>query len=166
MTRRVINLDDLEYREWSHGRSFAGRMGEISEAIGAEKLGYNLTVVPAGKRAFPFHCHHAMEEMFFILEGEGEIRIGDEILPLRAGDVVCCPTGGPESAHQIVNTQDEGDLRYLAVSNMSYPDICQYPDSDKTLVSHRWQDDTGEPRTLRRILSGDQGQIDYWSGED
>jgi uncharacterized cupin superfamily protein len=166
MTRRIINIEELEYREWHHGRSFSGRMGEIGEAIGAEKLGYNLTVVPAGKRAFPFHCHHAIEEMFFILEGEGEIRMGEETLTLRTGDVVCCPTGGPETAHQIVNTMDQGDLKYLAVSSMAYPDICQYPDSDKTLLSHRWQDATGESHTLRRILSADQGQVDYWSGED
>jgi uncharacterized cupin superfamily protein len=104
--------------------------------------------------------------MFFILEGEGEIRVGEETLALRTGDVVCCPTGGPETAHQIVNTMDQGDLKYLAVSSMAYPDICQYPDSDKTLLSHRWRDATGESRTLRRILGADQGQVDYWSGED
>jgi uncharacterized cupin superfamily protein len=166
VTRRIINLDDLEFREWQHGRSFAGKMGEIGEVLGSKKLGYNLTVVPPGKRAFPFHCHHVVEEMFFVLEGEGEIRMGDETLPLRAGDVVCCPTGGAETAHQIVNTMTKGDLRYLAVSSMAFPDVCEYPDSGKTLLHHEWRDDSGKPRTLRRILSEDQGQIEYWAGED
>ena len=73
--KTMINLDELEFHEWSSGDSFGGRMGEIALAVGASKLGYNLTVVPAGKRAFPLHNHHAVEEMFLILEGEGEIRI-------------------------------------------------------------------------------------------
>ena len=167
MKKKILNLDELtEFREWSHGNSFSGRMGEISEVLGAEKLGYNLTIVPPGKRAFPMHCHHVIEEMFFILEGEGEIRMGDETLPLRSGDVICCPAGGPETAHQIVNTSADHDLRYLAVSTMQFPDICQYPDSGKTLVSHQWTDPSGESRRLRRILSEEQGHVDYWAGED
>ena len=52
-------------------------MGFISRKIGARKLGYNLTGVPPGKRAFPFHNHQVNEEMFFVLAGSGEIRIGD-----------------------------------------------------------------------------------------
>ncbi len=27
-TRRIINLDELEFHEWSSGERFAGRMGE------------------------------------------------------------------------------------------------------------------------------------------
>lgn len=164
--KSIINLDELEFHEWSNGERFAGRMGEIGQAVGAGKLGYNLTVVPAGKRAFPMHNHHAIEEMFFILEGEGEIRIGDERQPVCPGDVIACPTGGPETAHQIINTMDEGDLKYLAVSSVSYPDVCQYPDSGKTLVSQRWHGADGKENTLRFILGEGEGQVDYWEGEE
>lgn len=162
----IINLANLEFHHWQHGDRFEGRMGEIATEIGAEKLGYNLTVVPAGKRAFPFHCHHVIEEMFFVLEGEGEIRIGDSVFPIRDGDVVSCPAGGPETAHQIINTMESGDLKYLAVSNNRFPDICQYPDSGKKLVSHRWHasDGSGEEQ-LRLILRAEDGQTDYWEDE-
>jgi uncharacterized cupin superfamily protein len=162
----IININDLKFHEWSNGERFAGRMGEIGEAVGASKLGYNLTIVPAGKRAFPMHCHHANEEMFFVLEGFGEIRIGDERHPLSPGDVINCPVGGPETAHQIINTMDEGELKYLAVSTSLYPEICQYPDSGKTLVSHLWQaDDGAKEETLRIIIRDGEGQTDYWEGE-
>jgi uncharacterized cupin superfamily protein len=164
--KTIINLDDIEYHEWSNGDRFAGRMGEIAQAVGASKLGYNLTVVPAGKRAFPMHNHHATEEMFYILEGKGEIRIGDERHPIRPGDVISCPTGGPETAHQIINTMDQGDLKYLAVSNVSYPDVCQYPDSGKTLVSHRWNTGGEKDNKLRLILREGEGEVDYWEGEE
>jgi uncharacterized cupin superfamily protein len=44
--------------------------------------------------------------MFFIVKGTGTLRYGDETRKVRAGDVICCPTGGPETAHQIVNDSD------------------------------------------------------------
>ena len=50
---------------------------KISDHIGAKKLGYNQTVLPPGKAQCPFHCHHGEEEMFLIIEGEGELGFGD-----------------------------------------------------------------------------------------
>jgi uncharacterized cupin superfamily protein len=42
--------------------------------------------------------------------------------------VVACPTGGPEVAHQIINT-GVADLRYLALSTQVAVEICEYPDT-------------------------------------
>jgi len=105
-------------------------MGMVGMTLGSQKLGYNVTVVPAGKRAFPLHNHHVNEEMFFILEGSGEVRIGAETFPIKKGDFICCPPGGKELAHQIINTSN-AELRYLAVSTKQTPEIAEYPDSGK-----------------------------------
>src|ERR1700687_314019 len=113
-----------------HGERCAARLAPIGSKLGAKKLGYNITVVEAGKRAFPFHHHHANEEMFFILEGTGTLRFGKEEYRVRAGDVIACPPGGPEVAHQLVNTGTT-ELKYLAVSTLIDTDIWQYPDSGK-----------------------------------
>jgi uncharacterized cupin superfamily protein len=51
--------------------------GFINNLIGGKQLGYNITSIPKGKRAFPFHNHQVNEEMFLVLAGHGEIRIGD-----------------------------------------------------------------------------------------
>lgn len=131
MPRPVINLADLDkHRDLQHGERFGAKVFPVSPLVGAKKLGYNLTVVAPGKRAFPFHNHHANEEMFFILEGEGQLRYGAEVHEVRAGDVIACVAGGPEHAHQLVNTGSV-DLRYLAVSTNIDTDIFQYPDSGK-----------------------------------
>ena len=68
--------------------------------------------------------------MFLVLEGEGELRFGDQRHRIRRHDVIACPTGGAEVAHQIVNTGTV-PLRYLAVSNLSPVEVCEYPDSGK-----------------------------------
>ena len=74
MNGPVVNLDQLDFtRDLSHGDKFEARIAPIGIRLGALKLGYNVTAVPPGKRAFPFHNHHANEEMFFVLEGEGQV---------------------------------------------------------------------------------------------
>lgn len=169
----IINLADLEIRSVGAERAPHGdgadkydiRWAEIASRIGARKLGYNLTVVAPGKRNCPFHSHHAEEEMLFILEGSGELRYGNDRVPLRAGDVIACPTGGPESAHQIINTGDT-EMRYLSVSTLAPIEICEYPDSGKFGVyGGDLPDDENGRRTRFRHLARHEDARDYWEGE-
>lgn len=154
-----MNLDDVEFDDIEDNGYFTSRRGQISDRIGAQKLGYNLTVLPPGKAQCPFHSHHGEEEMFFILQGEGELRFGDQRYPIRAHDVIACPTGGPEVAHQIINT-GTSDLRYLALSNLVELEACQYPDSNKVLV-------VAGPRGQRglRGMFRAENTVDYYDRE-
>lgn len=144
---------------------FEGSRGEIAMRLGAQKLGYNITAVPPGKRAFPFHSHRINEEMFFILEGEGELRLGAERHPVKQGDFIACPPGGPETAHQLVNTSKDKELRYLAVSTRISPEICDYPDSGKFAILAEFPPTAdGKPQGLR-FVSRTNLSLDYWEGE-
>jgi len=172
MAGPIINLDDLEFTPFGHGapampgagepdEKFAAQLGQIGRRIGAKDLGCNLTVVAPGKRAFPFHNHRANEEMFVVLAGAGEIRIGDATHAIREGDVIACPAGGPETAHQIVNTS-ESELRYLAISTQRAPEVAEYPDSGKFAV--QTGPGPGEAAPLRFV--GREGESrEYWDGE-
>lgn len=172
MKRPVINIADVKLMPRPEAMAATGpaaerfdaRMGMIAPLIGAQKLGYNLTAVPPGKRAFPFHNHHVNEEMFFVIEGEGEVRIGEAVYPIRTGDIIACPPGGREAAHQIVNT-GSSELKYLAVSTKQSPEVAEYPDSDKFGVLAEFSaDPDGQPRTFR-FVGRETGSIDYWDGE-
>ena len=155
----VINLDDLELESTDPLGPFEQTYGVISANIGARRLGYNLTITPPGKRACPFHNHHVNEEMFFVLEGEGLLRFGDKEYPLRKHDVIACPPGKRELAHQIINT-GETDLKYLAVSTMDLQEVAEYPDSDKVGVF------VGEYGKMDLRLMFKAGQsVDYNEGE-
>ena len=162
----VINLDDLTYQPFGNGGAFEAQIADIGWKIGAVKLGYNVTLVPPGKAAFPFHSHTVNEEMFVILSGSGELRLGDRRYPLRAGDVVACPPGGPETAHQIRNTGSD-DLRYLAIATARYPEIAEYPDSGKFGAVHRVPGPPGEPGTrVFRHIGRPENAVEYWDGEE
>jgi uncharacterized cupin superfamily protein len=143
---------------------YEARMGYVSRRIGAQKLGYNVTAVPPGKRAFPFHNHRDNEEMFLVLAGAGEVRIGRDTHPIRTGDIIACPAGGPEAAHQIVNTGSE-ELRYLAVSTNSSPDIAEYPDTGRFgLLADFGQDPDGQKRMMM-FVGRESDSLSYWDGE-
>ena len=156
MAKPIINLDEVEFDDIEENGRYTSKRARFSDGIGARRLGYNLTVLPPGKVQCPFHNHRAEEEMFLILEGEGELRFGAERFPLRPLDVIACPAGGPEVAHQIINTGTV-PMRYLALSNRTELDICEYPDSGKLGVN-------ADPAGLHRILRRD-ATLDYYDGE-
>lgn len=171
MHPRVLNLADAEWHSVGPERAPRGenaakydlRWAGIASRIGARKLGYNLTVVAPGKRNCPFHSHSEEEEMFFILEGDGELRYGNTRHALRAGDVIACPTGGPETAHQIINTGNV-EMRYLAVSTLAPIEICEYPDSGKFGVYEDLPDAEGNGTRFRHLAPREDAR-DYWEGE-
>lgn len=143
---------------------YDARMGMIASQLGAQKLGYNITAIPPGKRAFPFHNHHVNEEMFFVLEGTGEVRIGEAVYPIRPGDIIACPAGGKETAHQIINN-GSAELKYLAVSTKLSPEIGEYPDSGKFGVLAEYPAGADNKPRGFRFIGRTEKSGDYWEGE-
>jgi uncharacterized cupin superfamily protein len=168
MSGPVINIGDLPLDPLppelaptgDAAERYAPRIARPGRVIGATQLGYSVIALAPGKRAFPFHNHRVNEEMFFVLEGTGEARIGDARYPLRPGDVIACPAGGRETAHQIANTGDT-ELRYLAVSTQQSPDVVEYPHTDRYAVLVAEKADTPGLRAIGRT----RDSLDYWSGE-
>ena len=162
MDKPVVNINEVEFkpRTTEAPERFAASFARIAPLVGAKQLGYNITAVPPGKSASPFHSHWVNEEMFLVLQGTGQARIGEDTYPLRAGDIVACPAGGHETAHQITNTGDE-ELRYLAVSTMRAPEVWEYPESGKFGVI----DEYGAGTSFFRFFRTDAG-VDYWDGEE
>ena len=163
-TKPVLNIDDVDLMDFgSPNGKFKAKLGRMGPAIGAEKLGAMLTIVEPGKRAFPFHNHHAIEEMFYVIEGGGEYRFGENSYPIKKGDLLSAPTGGVDRAHQIINTGNE-TLKYLSFSTMETVDAVEYPDSDKFLVFAS-KDGTPQNARMQRIGRNDQ-TAGYFDGED
>jgi uncharacterized cupin superfamily protein len=153
----VVNALAVPYQDYSDA---TGRFGsgsrEIGEAAGAQRLGYNLTLVKPGARSNPFHFHHAEEEAFYVLEGHATLRQGtedgdEELVPVGPGDIVAFPAA-TGIAHQFVN-DGESPFVYLAISTIEPLDVCEYPDSDKVNV-----------RSTRLIVRRSP-RLDYLDGE-
>lgn len=118
--------------EWDVEQSepgFGWKRMRLAERLGGEKLGASVYELPPGERAFPYHVHHANEELLIVLDGEVTVRRegGEEVL--RPGDAALFPAGR-DGAHQAIN-RSERPVRFLMVSTMIHPEVLEYPDSKK-----------------------------------
>ena len=159
----VIHLSDVPADRVSvpEDSPFGALRQRVGARIGAEKLGYSFFNVSPGKAAFPHHTHAANEEMIYIIDGAGALRFGKEELAVSAGTVIACPAGA-EYPHQLINTSDR-ELRYLVVSTMEYPDICEYPDSNKIGVYATTA--VGQRVGFRALYVKDKN-VGYYENED
>jgi uncharacterized cupin superfamily protein len=159
----VVNENDLDWLEQSHGEKFSLRRKSLSRAIDGEKLGCSLYEVPPGKIAYPYHYHSADEECIYVLEGNGTLRMDGEKIEISKGDYIIFPSG--RMPHQIINSSDTV-LRYLCFSTMIEPDVVVCPDSNKIgIFVGSAPGGSKESRTLHKYLRGD-AEVDYWDGED
>jgi uncharacterized cupin superfamily protein len=154
----IRNVNDVPLKRLLREPLYDSQSARLAPGTAARKLGASFDILAPGKCSCPYHLHHAQEEMFIVLEGSGTLRVAGEMLPLRSGDVIFIPPG-PEYPHQIINTSD-APLRYLSISTMETPEICEYPDSGKYLAEGSLHSSTPFEVIDRRAQS-----LDYWDGE-
>ena len=160
----VVNAEEIEWALESAPDGSAPRQRKkLAAAAGGKRIGASLYRVAPGAKPWPRHAHLANEEAVFVLAGEGEIKIGERSIPLRAGDYVALPAGA-SNAHQIRNPS-QSELVFLCVSTMQAPDIVVYPDSAKVgLFAGAAPGGSPQQLTLRKFLALG-GEVDYWEGE-
>ena len=154
----IRNFDEAPRTALLREPHYDSEGARLARGTAARKLGASVDVLAPGKRGCPYHLHHAQEEMFIVLEGHGTLRVAGEMLPLKPGDVVFIPAG-PEYPHQIINSSD-APLKYLSISTMETPEICEYPDSGKYLAEGSLDKSAPFDVIQRRGES-----LDYWHGE-
>lgn len=157
----VKHIDEVDWISQSHGERIVMNRKPLAWAAGGQKLGCSYYRVPPGKTAFPFHLHHSNEEAIYVLEGEGTLRIGSERVPVRAGDYIAFPADGV--AHQLLNTSG-AELVYLAMSTMQYPEVGEFPDSNKVAMFTDLGKDPNSPARKRTVFRKGE-TVDYYEGE-
>jgi uncharacterized cupin superfamily protein len=155
--RLIRNLNDASLEHQTRAPLYDTLTARLAAGTAASKLGLSVDIVAPGKRSCPYHYHHAQEELFIVLDGQGTLRVAGEMLPVRSGDVIFIPPG-PAYPHQLINTSD-APLKYLSVSTRDTPEVCVYPDSGKYLaMAGQGQDGFG---AIQRA----DASLDYWEGE-
>lgn len=149
----IRNFNEVPLERQQRDPLYDTLCASVAAGTVARKLGMGIDVLAPGKRSCPYHLHHAQEELFVVLEGEGTLRVAGEMLPVKAGDVVFVPPG-PEYPHQFINTST-APMKYLSISTKERPELCEYPDSDKYLAFG----------TGFNAIQRQQATLDYWDGE-
>jgi uncharacterized cupin superfamily protein len=146
----IVNLADVESEplEHSHVRS---SWRDLGRASGSVTTGLAHVEVAPGMEATPLHCHSASEEIFVVLDGDGELVLdGAQPTAVRAGHVVSRP---PATGVAHLFRAGASGLRFLAYGTREAGDICYYPRSNKLKFSG--------VGVIVRVQP-----LDYWDGED
>ena len=61
----VVHAGDVELHDNSHGENFGGRFARIGAAAGGAQLRTSVYEIAPGRRAFPHHAHHGIEEALY-----------------------------------------------------------------------------------------------------
>ncbi|MBA2424890.1 MAG: cupin domain-containing protein [Actinobacteria bacterium] len=150
----IVNVDDVESVE-RDGATVGRRVRYLGRAAGSVRTGLRIAEVLPGKLNAPPHCHSAEEEIFVVLEGDGELLLweGDEVAehPVRTGSVVARPAG-TGVAHAFRGGEQE--MTVLMYGTRDPNDICYYPRSGKVYF------------TGLGVIARLGESLDYWDGED
>ena len=91
--------------------------------------------VPVGKYAFGYHFHDQSEEIFYIVSGTGKLRCFYGEKDVKAGDMLCFPTG-EKGAHVVSNTSETETLVFIDFDVKAHKfDIVTSPDANTIRVS-------------------------------
>lgn len=104
----IIRPDDLE---WRVSNLMKIPNADYLERTGSENFGARLWRLPPGS-ANTLHKHVRAEEFYFVLEGVGRMRVGDQTLTVpRHGAILV----GPDQLRQVFN-DTESDVLWLIVA--------------------------------------------------
>lgn len=81
-----------------------------------------------GQRSWPYHYHDQSEELFYIISGHGKLRTYQGEKNVKAGDMICFPTG-EKGGHSLHNTSATEPLTYVDLGIKAVKtDIVTMPD--------------------------------------
>ena len=95
----VADLAEIAGRTYPARRKTQNLVGGASPIQATHFSMGNVTLEPNGGQV-PWH-NQEQEEIYFIVEGSGEMCLGDERRPISAGEAVYIP---PTAFHQLTNT--------------------------------------------------------------
>lgn len=137
---QLIKPDDLS---WRPSNLMKIPNADYLERTGSENLGARLWRMPP-QSANTLHKHIRSEEFYFVLEGTGRLRVGEETLTVpKYGGVLV----GPEQLRQVFNDTDE-EVLWLIIGGPEELEFLQGSKSNVDLSLFYPKDPTQLPKEL------------------
>ncbi len=150
----IVHIPDLEAVE-RDGATVGRRVRYPGREAGSVRTGIRHAEVFPGKLNAPPHCHAAEEEIFVVLEGDGDLLLWEDEgvaeHPVRSGSVVARPAG-TGVAHAFRGGED--GMTLLMYGTRDPREVCYYPRSGKVYFIGLG------------LIARLGEQLDYWDGED
>jgi mannose-6-phosphate isomerase-like protein (cupin superfamily) len=124
---QIVSLDDVP--DWLG--DYPGEMRGITYPIGAEQVALTYRRMPqhTGSKGFYGHRHKTQEELYFVISGKLQFKLGDEIVEVGEHHAVRVP---PDTVRGVWN--DEPEDAELIIVSMRIDD----PQGDAETVEGFW----------------------------
>jgi len=111
----VLRAADAPDYTGEHPGAFLGYarpMASEQLAVNVRVLEPGMTHVPPGGDPTRGHSHRTIEEIYFVLDGELTIKLGDDVLTLGPRDAVLIPAGTPRATRN----DSDSEVAFLMIS--------------------------------------------------
>ncbi|MBK6313379.1 MAG: cupin domain-containing protein [Blastocatellia bacterium] len=95
---KIVNVRDASVIRTRHGSEIRPLMDRTTSTITQCSIAEEL--LPPGHAVVP-HFHRETEEVYYVLEGEGLMTVGDETCTVGSGDAILIPRN---KVHSLANT--------------------------------------------------------------
>lgn len=147
--KQICRIHKAEHEPFEYNKYKVTNRNEFSQCYVA------IYDIPPLKSNYPYHYHTANTEVFYIISGNGILKTPDGDKKIVTGDVIVCPPT-KDSAHLITNISGVETLTYIDFDTTNFPDIVNYPHSDKIGVII-----DNQPSTF----FNNDSKVNYYDGE-
>ena len=158
----IFKSENREFQEnpgrIDHFRLFTDA-SRAKSGIDPKTLNFDLRLLNPGQFSSPYHFHRNAEELFVVLSGSMTVRTSNGLEVMSTGDMVFFEMG-ETGAHQVYNHGIEPCI-YLDIRTFTGADICEYPDSGKTIVIPSMQVFEKEYRVS--YFKGEENILEKWN---
>ncbi len=137
-----ISEKQVKWNSWSKSNETGHRKKRLIDDEHINKLYCDLYEIPPGNINWPLHYHTCNEEVFYIIQGQGEVTTEKGVIKVKPGDVVRFPAG-EKGVHQLKNISDSETLKYLDIGTANFPDVVFMPADSKIEF---FADESGEDK--------------------
>jgi len=106
----------------------------LGDLTGLKNIGFHIIEVETGCESTELHVHYHEEECIYILEGQGEATIGDDVFQINPGDFLGYRIGG--KPHKLKNNGTEM-LKCIVVGQRLDHDVGDYTAQKKRIYRNK-----------------------------
>nr|WP_321460268.1 cupin domain-containing protein [uncultured Vibrio sp.] len=122
----------------------------LGDLTGLTGFGFHIIEIQPSFESTETHMHYHEDECIYILDGQAEAHIGNDVFLVSAGDFIGYRAGG--KSHKLVNS-GETILRCIVVGQRLEHDVADYTNLDKRIYRQK-----GMPWNLVDITNIDEPQ--------
>jgi len=106
----------------------------LGDLTGLTGFGFHIIEVQPGHESTEFHKHYHEDECVYMLEGQAEAQIGNDVFTVKAGDFIGYRASG--EAHTLRNTSNQ-PFKCIVVGQRLDHDVGDYPSLNKRIYRQR-----------------------------